>query len=111
LTFIQVIVCVDTISLSLTILVGGTVLNLLLNPFFECLFKFLSMLLVVLADFFGKFIECVETVLGPSTWQEIDGALMSCQLVCLLGGLGEPRGLTTTMLYPFVGYNQKYYIK
>jgi hypothetical protein len=42
LTFIQVIVCVNTISLLLTILVGGTVLNLLLNALFECLFKFLS---------------------------------------------------------------------
>ena len=98
LTLIQVIVCVNTISLSLTILVVGTVLNLLLNPFFECFFEFLSMFLAVLANFFGKLIECVETVLGPSTGQDIDGASMAGQLVCLLGGLGEPRGLTTKML-------------
>jgi hypothetical protein len=57
-----------------------------------------SPFLVVLADFFGKFIECVETVLGPSTWQEIDSALMPGQVVYLLGGFDEPRELTMTML-------------
>jgi hypothetical protein len=54
--------------------------------------------LAVLADFFGKFIECVETLLGPSAGQEIDGASIVGAMVCLLGGLGEPRGLTMTML-------------
>jgi len=98
LTCIQVIVCVYTISLSLTILVGGTVRNLVLNHEFEFLFKCLSMGLAVLADFFGKFIECVETLLGPSAGQEIDGASIVGAMVCLLGGLGEPRGLTMTML-------------
>jgi hypothetical protein len=40
----------------------------------------------------------LEAVFRPSTWQKFDSVRTANQSVSLVGGLGEPRKLATTML-------------
>jgi hypothetical protein len=56
------------------------------------------MLFSVIAYFPGKLVKGLKTIFGPSTWQEMETAFTAKELVCLLGGLGEPRRLSMTML-------------
>jgi hypothetical protein len=99
ITFVQVIVSINTIALSFAILVGGTVQCLLLHSHRECFLEFIPMLLVVLADFSSKYIKGVKPILRPSTRQDIVGTLITNQCVSLWSrSLGEPWRLLTTML-------------
>jgi hypothetical protein len=55
------------------------------------------MLLAVNVNFFGHFVEGLEAIFRPSTWQ-VTCALIIDKLVSLVGSLGEPRRLAMTML-------------
>ena len=72
--------------------------HFLLDVCLEGIVNFFTMILAVDAHFFGKLVESFEAIFRPSTWQKIDSAWTANQLVCLFGGLGEPRRLVMTML-------------
>jgi hypothetical protein len=85
------------VSLPLASVVFGTARHFLLDVCLEGIVKFFTMLLAVNAHFFGKLVEGLEALSRPSTWQKIGSSCTANQSVSLLGGLGEPRRLSTTM--------------
>ena len=96
LSFIQIIVCVNTISLPLSIFVYVTDCHFFLNACLECHIEGLTMFFAVFANFFCKLIEGYKPFLWPSTWQEI--CIWFTALLCFVGGLCEPRRLPTRSL-------------
>ena len=102
---VQVIVSINTIVLSFSILVGGTVECLFLNSHLECFLEFVAMVLAVLADFSSKCIKGAKPILRPSTWQDIVGTLIANQLVGLWSSLSKPWTLMTTILLALYNYN------
>jgi hypothetical protein len=102
---IQVIVSINTIALSFSILVGGTVECLLLNSHLECFLEFVRMLLAVFVDFSSKCIKGAKPILRPSTWQDNVGTLTANQRVCLWSSLSIPWRPTTSILLALDNYD------
>ena len=104
--FIEIIICLNTVSLSLaSFLCAG---HFLLNVLLECLVKFLPIFLATNEDFSGKLVEGLEALFRPSTCHQVAACTTAIvSKLVTLGSLGESRRLELTMPLAKFCYNPK----